>query len=113
MTEFDNYIKRRENLIEDLSQKDTKEILSYLLVEIEKSKGKQPQSFDILTCEKDTLSGEDRLYRSELLYRVIKENFKETLNIIDMLEGSKHNVHESYNIIDGYIDKECNYSIFG
>ena len=35
------------------------------------------------------------------------------LNIISMLYGLRHNVYESYNITDGYIDKKYDYSMFG
>lgn len=71
------------------------------------------QGLDLLGYNINELSYENRIYKSNLLYQVIKENFIESLNIISMLYGLRHNVYESYNITDGYIDKKCDYSMFG
>lgn len=82
-------------------------------IEKETDKKVKLKGFELLGYNSNELSYEDRIYKSDLLYQVIKENFIESLNIISMLYGLRHNVYESYNIIDGYINKKCNYFMFG
>lgn len=51
------------------------------------------QGLDLLGYNINELSYENRIYKSNLLYQVIKENFIESLNIISMLYGLRHNVY--------------------
>lgn len=82
-------------------------------IEKEPDKKVKLQDLDLLAYNSNELSYEDRLYKSDLLYQVIKENFTESSNIISMLYGQKHNIYENYNIVDGYIERKVDFSTFG
>ena len=60
---------------------------------------------NLLLCNLHELNGEDRLQRQELLYKIIKANLNDTIEIIDMLNVEKYNIFEGES-------KEIDFSIF-
>lgn len=101
------------NSRKELTNSEITEALKDWLIAAEDVRKTKLQNFNLLGYDNSELSGDDCLHKSGLLYQVIKENFTESLNIISMLYGYKHNVYENFNFVDGYIEKERDFSIFG